>query len=162
MDEAGQMWQPGPPRWAAATGEPVNADLTTARVGIGLPFARAAAATARTATRETLTTWGVAEETTWAAELIADELVANAVLHTDAPRWAGAGLTLLLMLARGQDPQRLLIEVYDLDGQQLPHPVDAGPCDVTGRGLRLITELSCACGTWLTGAGKAVWAELLT
>ena len=84
------------------------------------------------------------------AALIADELVTNAVEHTDGT----AELTLSL---RGSD---VTVGVRDGSADSVPRPrlssVDR-PC---GRGLQLVAALADRWGLTRHGGGKTVWAEL--
>lgn len=84
------------------------------------------------------------------AQLVASELVTNAVVH------AGTGIELTLRLAGGQ----LHIAVRDdAPGQ----PRIAGIVDesaTSGRGLLLVDALASAWGTMFPDAGKVVWATV--
>ncbi|MGX1668635.1 ATP-binding protein [Streptomyces sp. NPDC055400] len=81
-------------------------------------------------------------------ELMAGELIANAVVHTGAPlvvcvRWAG---------------ERLRVEVTDVDAV-VPSAASAGEDAETGRGLLLVEALADAWGVAPDRAGKTVWFE---
>jgi CheY-like chemotaxis protein len=85
------------------------------------------------------------------AELVASELVTNALLH-------GAGRC-ELRLALSDAALRL--QVVD-EGDGMPDPQNAGQGDEHGRGLLLVSALCAAWGVEaLPGGGKVVWAELL-
>lgn len=85
------------------------------------------------------------------AELIASELVANAVLH--------AGTDADVVVARGA--RYLRISVRDRAGHLLPRQsTDAVARTRDSRGLRLIDKLASGWGTTLTPFGKTVWATL--
>ncbi|GAB2918139.1 SpoIIE family protein phosphatase [Streptomyces heilongjiangensis] len=103
---------------------------------------------ARAAVREQLYVWGL-ERLTDTAELLAGELVTNAVRHA-------RGRRVELRLVRGDT---LLCEVYDED-HTLPTLLSTGPADEYGRGLRVLSTLARAWGTSRTGGGKTVWFEL--
>ncbi|MEU7722530.1 ATP-binding SpoIIE family protein phosphatase [Streptomyces tibetensis] len=103
---------------------------------------------ARAAVREQLHDWGLAKLAA-PAELMAGELVTNAVRHSHARPVA-------LRLVRGDT---LLCEVDD-DDHELPTLLHAGPLDEAGRGLRVVSTLSRAWGSSRTKAGKTVWFEL--
>ncbi|MEW2614647.1 SpoIIE family protein phosphatase [Streptomyces sp. NPDC047880] len=103
---------------------------------------------ARAAVREQLHDWGLAKLVA-AAELMAGELVTNAVRHSHT-RPAG------LRLVRGDT---LLCEVDD-DDHELPTLLQAGPLDEAGRGLRVVSTLAREWGTSRTRTGKTVWFEL--
>ncbi|MFE5141116.1 SpoIIE family protein phosphatase [Streptomyces fagopyri] len=108
----------------------------------------AEAGRARAAVREQLHEWGLGRLAD-PAELMAGELVANAVRHA-------RGRRVELRLVRGDT---LLCEVAD-DDHNLPTLLSAGPGDEFGRGLRVVSTLAREWGTSRTGAGKTVWFEL--
>ncbi|WP_055712094.1 SpoIIE family protein phosphatase [Streptomyces torulosus] len=103
---------------------------------------------ARAAVREQLCVWGL-QPLTDTAELLAGELVTNAVRHA-------RGRRVELRLVRGDT---LLCEVYDED-HTLPTLLSTGPADEYGRGLRVLSTLAREWGTSRTGGGKTVWFEL--
>ncbi|MFI5800855.1 ATP-binding protein [Streptomyces sp. NPDC051677] len=82
-------------------------------------------------------------------ELLASEVIANAVLHTDAP--------CDVAVTRTED--RLRVEVTDID-PSLPSPVEAGSDDESGRGLLLVNALADAWGTRPEPMGKTTWFEI--
>ena len=85
------------------------------------------------------------------AELLASELVTNAVVH-------GAG-DILLRLAVADHTVR--VEVAD-DSPHGPEPQPADTERLSGRGLWIVEELAAAWGVTpsTTGPGKAVWFTL--
>ncbi|HSE09561.1 MAG TPA: ATP-binding protein [Nocardioidaceae bacterium] len=92
-------------------------------------------------------------------ELLTSELVTNAVLHPrrthDAPD-VGVGVRIQ------RAPGLVGVGVHDHDhhGVGMP-PARRGALDQGGRGLRLVSDLSSACGTYrLPSGGKAVWFEV--
>jgi serine phosphatase RsbU (regulator of sigma subunit) len=84
------------------------------------------------------------------ALLCTTELVSNAVLHaaTDGVVWLR------------RDGGRIRVEVFDRDGYRQAVPRDFDRHSVTGRGLRLVSDLSLAWGTEPQPGGKMVWFEL--
>jgi anti-anti-sigma factor len=114
-----------------------------------------APAAARLFVRETLQSWQLGPpdgELSEHAQLLADELVTNAVLHARTP------LRLVLEL-RGA---LLHIAVRDL-GRRLLRPVPDDPEAESGRGLRLVAELATTWGVdQHPGGGKVVWCTLQT
>lgn len=82
-------------------------------------------------------------------ELLASEVIANAVLHTDAPCDVSVTRT----------DVRLRVEVTDTD-PSLASAVEAGPDDESGRGLLLVNALADAWGTRLEPMGKTTWFEI--
>jgi anti-sigma regulatory factor (Ser/Thr protein kinase)/anti-anti-sigma regulatory factor len=128
-----------------------------------LPPSPAAPATARQFVREICQTWrlllddqddaaatAAAEELVERAELLASELVTNALIH------ARTDVRLRLSL-RGQ---RLHIGVHD-GGRRLLRLVGGGPEAEAGRGLLLVERLSRAWGVYRPPeGGKVVWCVL--
>ncbi len=106
-----------------------------------------AVARARKNVRSTLNDWGLSqlEET---AELLASELVTNALLYTNGP--------ISVRLLRDNS---LLCEVYDTS-DETPQLRAADQDDDGGRGLHLVKALSQRWGTRRTSGGKSVWFEL--
>ena len=106
-----------------------------------------AVARARKAVRSTLNDWGLSqlEET---AELLASELVTNALLYSNGP--------ISVRLLRDN---ALLCEVYDAS-DEVPMLRAADHDDDGGRGLHLVKALSQRWGTRRTNGGKSVWFEL--
>ncbi|MFC7980914.1 SpoIIE family protein phosphatase [Streptomyces sp. NPDC057336] len=103
---------------------------------------------ARAAVREQLHDWGLARLAD-TAELMAGELVTNAVRHAHAR-------PVQLRLVRADT---LLCEVDD-DDHDLPALRSAGPTDEAGRGLRVVSTLAREWGASRTKTGKTVWFEL--
>ncbi|MFI5617270.1 SpoIIE family protein phosphatase [Streptomyces sp. NPDC051567] len=102
-----------------------------------------------TAVRE----WG-ARERADEIELVADELIVNALMHTDGPA------TVTLRVLSG--PRRSLrLEVEDRSSA-LPRRREAGEAGVSGRGLLLVDRLADVWGVEPRGSGKCVWCEFTT
>jgi PAS domain-containing protein len=83
------------------------------------------------------------------AELVASELLTNALLHGGG--WA--------RLAVDATPQGVRVTVADKE-RRAPVVAVASDASMTGRGLRLVSALSAEWGVTLRPDGKAVWAEL--
>ncbi|MFE3740178.1 SpoIIE family protein phosphatase [Streptomyces sp. NPDC059096] len=123
-------------------------------------------ATARHMIRAAVTAWG-ARERSDAIELAADELITNALLHTD-----GGAAVVVRVLPRTErsEPEaepdggrtgtgrRLRVEVED-GSSALPHRREAGESGLSGRGLLLVDELADDWGVESRGSGKCVWCE---
>lgn len=114
----------------------------------------------RTHLRRSLAGWGVPRGVTEDAELIASELLANAVQHAatlldGSPR--ASRCTLLLWLTG----MGLTVAVYDED-RRPPVPRVASSSSERGRGLLLVESLSEIWGHNYPSAdsGKIVWARL--
>ncbi|MFD5915185.1 ATP-binding protein [Kitasatospora sp. NPDC058201] len=85
--------------------------------------------------------------------LVADELLANAVIHAPGRLLAGIYLS--------PDGDRVVIEVYDPSRRMPAGAANFGNDELTtGRGMLLIEGLSETWGAEPTTHGKKVWAEL--
>ncbi|MFD8888850.1 SpoIIE family protein phosphatase [Streptomyces erythrochromogenes] len=107
-----------------------------------------AASTARRHVRGQLTTWNVDEETSFNTELIASELVTNAVRYGKPP----------LQLRLIHDRKTLTCEVHDASAAA-PHLRHASPADEGGRGLFIVGQLAQDWGARYTDTGKTIWTE---
>jgi anti-sigma regulatory factor (Ser/Thr protein kinase) len=83
-------------------------------------------------------------------ELLAGEVIANAVLYTGTP-------CEVFVTSAGE---RLRVEVMDTD-PSLPGAVEAGPTDESGRGLLLVNALADAWGMQSEPSGKTTWFEIM-
>lgn len=87
----------------------------------------------------------------WTAALVVTELAANAALH--------AGTPFTVVVAVEGDCVRVQVR----DGSaRMPRTRSHSLESTTGRGLRLVEDLSAAWGIDRDGSGKAVWALLPT
>ncbi|WP_435057024.1 SpoIIE family protein phosphatase [Streptomyces sp. bgisy060] len=109
-----------------------------------------ALSSARHMIRAAVRAWGAGDRAD-EMELVADELMTNALMHTDG----GAIVTLRILTG---PPRRLRVEVEDRSSA-LPRRREAGEAGVSGRGLFLIDQLSDAWGVESRGGGKCVWCE---
>uniref|UniRef100_A0AAU2JLA3 protein-serine/threonine phosphatase n=1 Tax=Streptomyces sp. NBC_00049 TaxID=2903617 RepID=A0AAU2JLA3_9ACTN len=105
-------------------------------------------AMARHLIRAAVSAWG-ARDRADEIELAADELMTNALVHTDGGGQVGMRLT-----AEG----RIRIEVED-SSSALPRRREADDWAVSGRGLMLVDRLSDDWGVEARGGGKCVWCE---
>ncbi|MFJ4690406.1 SpoIIE family protein phosphatase [Streptomyces sp. NPDC088766] len=105
---------------------------------------------ARHMIRAAVRSWG-ARHRSDDVELAADELITNALMHTE-----GAAVVTLRLLT-GAD-RRLRVEVED-SSSALPRRREAGDSGVSGRGLLLVDLLSDGWGVEARGGGKCVWCE---
>ncbi|MEV6578972.1 SpoIIE family protein phosphatase [Streptomyces sp. NPDC051582] len=96
--------------------------------------------------------WG-ARERADEIELVADELIVNALMHTDGP----AIVTLRVLTG---PERRLRVEVEDRSSA-LPRRREAGESGVSGRGLMLVDRLADVWGVEPRGSGKCVWCEFV-
>jgi ATP/maltotriose-dependent transcriptional regulator MalT/anti-anti-sigma regulatory factor/anti-sigma regulatory factor (Ser/Thr protein kinase) len=122
---------------------------------LGLAPTPNAAATARRFVRGTLRSWRLGPpdgELSEQAQLLADELVTNAVVH--------ARTDMRLRLELGGE--LLHIAVRDFD-RGLPRPLPGDPQAEGGRGLRLVEWVAATWGAQPhPGGGKVVWCTLRT
>ncbi|WP_433893457.1 ATP-binding protein [Streptomyces sp. CA-111067] len=164
------------------TGKPTDITGHRLRHSIRRADLRAVAETRRRL-REHLRRWGVPALTD-TAELLATELVTNALQHT------GGGAVVTATLSPGP-AHRLRVEVRDSAGryalgryvrrhgrpaepdederveheqvedERVEPPDEAGEYATSGRGLLLVQALADAWGVHARGGGKVVWFELL-
>ncbi|MFR0355742.1 SpoIIE family protein phosphatase [Streptomyces sediminimaris] len=107
---------------------------------------------ARHMIRAAVRAWGAGERAD-EIELVADEVVTNALMHTE-----GSAILTLRVLTGGD--RRLRVEVED-SSSALPRRRDAGESGVSGRGLLLVDLLTDAWGVEARGGGKCVWCEFV-
>ncbi|MFH0172744.1 SpoIIE family protein phosphatase [Streptomyces cacaoi] len=107
---------------------------------------------ARHMIRAAVRTWG-ARDRSDEIELVADELITNALMHTE-----GAAIVTLRVLTGTE--HRLRVEVED-SSSALPRRREAGESGVSGRGLLLVELLTDAWGVEARGGGKCVWCEFV-
>jgi CheY-like chemotaxis protein len=120
----------------------------TARLDLGPDTSEVVAA--RRFLAERCAEWGC-DELVEDAQLVATELVTNALVH--------AGSTCVLRVGLSDDVLRL--QVVDL-GPGMPDPQSADQGDEHGRGLLLVSMLCSAWGVeMLPDGGKIVWAEMM-
>jgi anti-sigma regulatory factor (Ser/Thr protein kinase) len=115
-----------------------------------LPARPTSAALARKQVRRYLSDLGI-DAAGSSAELVASELVTNAISHGTGP------IELQLSLA----PHRLRVGVFDHDGRSVrAAPRAPSSSSVSGRGLRIVGAVSSEWGVDQKDRGKVVWAEL--
>ncbi|MER5748532.1 SpoIIE family protein phosphatase [Streptomyces sp. NPDC002088] len=107
---------------------------------------------ARHLIRAAVRSWG-ARERADEVELVADELITNALMHTEG----AAIVTLRVLTGSGR---RLRVEVED-SSSALPRRREAGESGVSGRGLLLVDLLTDVWGVEARGGGKCVWCEFV-
>nr|WP_189848920.1 SpoIIE family protein phosphatase [Streptomyces omiyaensis] len=109
-----------------------------------------ALSSARHMIRAAVRAWGAGSRAD-EIELVADELMTNALMHTDG------GAIITLRILPGPE-RRLRVEVEDRSSA-LPRRREAGEAGVSGRGLLLVDQLSDSWGVESRGGGKCVWCE---
>ncbi|GGY07169.1 SpoIIE family protein phosphatase [Streptomyces djakartensis] len=112
----------------------------------------AALADARHMIRTAVGAWG-ARDRADEIELVADELITNALMHTE-------GSAIVTLRALTGSERRLRVEVEDTSSA-LPRRREAGESGVSGRGLLLVELLTDVWGVEARGGGKAVWCEFV-
>ncbi|GAA0647543.1 hypothetical protein GCM10009535_26640 [Streptomyces thermocarboxydovorans] len=117
------------------------------------------AALARRAVRTVLMCWGLPGALVSDAELIACELITNAILHADPARRTRPGHCRLTLERPARHAVR--IEVSD-NSAALPAKREPGEDEPGGRGLVLVEALAADWGVTLRPPGKVVWALLRT
>ncbi|UXY38988.1 SpoIIE family protein phosphatase [Streptomyces albidocamelliae] len=105
---------------------------------------------ARHMIRAAVRSWG-AHDRADEVELVADELITNALMHTE-------GAAIVTLRALEGAGRRLRIEVEDASSA-LPRRREAGEDGVSGRGLLLVDRFADVWGVEARGGGKAVWCE---
>jgi anti-sigma regulatory factor (Ser/Thr protein kinase) len=95
-------------------------------------------------------------------ELLGSELITNAVLHSDSARiddHGQPGIISIVALAVGH---YIRVEVTDSESaREAPHVIDADTDAISGRGLRLVQEITGGrYGTHTHGGNRTVWFEL--
>ncbi|MFF3781978.1 SpoIIE family protein phosphatase [Streptomyces sp. NPDC001933] len=111
-----------------------------------------ALSSARHMIRAAVRAWG-AKARADEVELAADELITNALMHTDG----GAIVTIRVLTG---PERRLRVDVEDRSSA-LPRRRDAGEAGVSGRGLMLVDRLTDLWGVESRGGGKCVWCEFV-
>lgn len=115
-----------------------------------VPTDPAAVADTRAHASDQLTAWGL-EDAVFTTELIASELVTNAIRYAQSP------IQLRLIL----EEHSLIYEVSD-GSTTTPHLRRARTYDEGGRGLFIVAQLAERWGTRHGRHGKTIWAELIT
>jgi len=99
-----------------------------------------------------LTGWGISADLVESSQLLASELVSNAVLH-------GRGGARLVITEVDSERGIIRVEVCN-DGDGEPAMRRANRDELSGRGLRLIDELSSGWGSRTADGQTTVWFEL--
>ncbi|WP_030674211.1 SpoIIE family protein phosphatase [Streptomyces cellulosae] len=111
-----------------------------------------ALAEARHMIRAAVGAWG-AHPLSDEIELVADELITNALMHTEGP-------AIVTVRALTGSDRRIRVEVED-SSSALPRRREAGESHVSGRGLLLVDQLADVWGVEARGGGKVVWSEFV-
>lgn len=117
-----------------------------------MPRTHQAIATARGLVRDALAAWKL-DQHTYVGELVINELVANAVFHTQSS-------TLNVSIDR---PAPSVVRMYVTDNSHARPVLKALTYDQEhGRGLALVDAYATSWGTDVEHWGKRVWAEIRT
>lgn len=116
---------------------------------VTLPAAVSSVPTARHFVESILSAWGL-QELAWSSTMIVSELAANAALHAH-----GAAFSVRVQA----DDGTVRLEVDDTS-LRLPQQRSYSEESTTGRGLRLVADLSSDWGVARSEYGKTVWAVL--
>lgn len=107
---------------------------------------------ARSHVRQVLLSAEVHRQTVFVAGLLTQELVANAVKHTESdPIHVAVTVT-----------AEVTVNVWDDDPRPVSLPPAPSPDGEHGRGLLMVEALSTGWGCLLEGAGKSIWFRLPT
>jgi anti-sigma regulatory factor (Ser/Thr protein kinase)/ABC-type transporter Mla MlaB component len=115
-----------------------------------LPMHHAAPAAARLFVREACAAWSVPQETGELAELVANELVTNAVQHAQSRS--------RVILTGSDSALRISVRDYRLSAIPRPRPIEITV--PSGRGLHLVAAVAYTWGADPHPDGKTVWAML--
>ncbi|MEU8196608.1 ATP-binding protein [Microbispora amethystogenes] len=113
-------------------------------------------ASARRFVRDVAADWDAADDVPEVAELLASELVTNALTH--GAEAVPAASTIRISVSREQE--LIVVAVYD-SCIVLPRVRRAGHLDTCGRGLAIVQTFSHNWGWTITPCGKSVWFQLV-
>ncbi|GAA3069664.1 ATP-binding protein [Streptosporangium carneum] len=120
-----------------------------------IPYKPECVASARGFVRDIARDWGVPEEIREVVELLASELVTNAIVHG---RGCRDGLAVHVAVYR--EGRIMVVEVHD-GNRDAPVVAAPGEREESGRGMALVAGLARSWGFRDTRLGKAVFFELL-
>ncbi|MEV1199453.1 ATP-binding protein [Microbispora rosea] len=113
-------------------------------------------ASARRFVRDVAFDWNAAEDVPEVAELLASELITNALTHGVAESSA----TRVVRVTVSREKALLVVDVHD-PCPALPRLRHTGALALHGRGLAIVQAFSHHWGWALTPYGKSVWFQLL-
>ncbi|GAB3888232.1 ATP-binding protein [Microbispora bryophytorum] len=113
-------------------------------------------ASARRFVRDVAFDWNAAEDVPEVAELLASELITNALTHGAA----GSSATRAVRVTVSREKALLAVDVHDAC-PALPQLRQAGSLALHGRGLAIVQAFSHHWGWALTPYGKSVWFQLV-
>ncbi|MFJ2029624.1 ATP-binding protein [Streptosporangium sp. NPDC087985] len=100
--------------------------------------------------------WKATEDVPEIAELLASELVTNAIAYGSADIPASRAIRITV----GKEERFLTVDVYD-SCTAIPRMRRADHMEISGRGLAIVKDLSSEWGWTLNPYGKSVWFQLL-
>lgn len=112
-------------------------------------------ATTRRFVRDVAADWNAAHDVPDIAELLASEVVTNALTHGAMTIPAAS----TVRIAVGRDGRLMTVDVYD-SCIAVPHMRSADYMETSGRGLAIVETLSHKWGWNLHPHGKSVWFQL--
>ncbi|MFF5207218.1 ATP-binding protein [Streptosporangium sp. NPDC000396] len=118
-----------------------------------IPRAEKSVASVRRFVRDIATDWNAVEDVAEIAELLASELVTNALAH------GSENTPNTLRVTVGREKELMTVDVYD-SCIAVPRMRRANPLDTSGRGLAIVQDLSHNWGWTLNPYGKSVWFQL--
>lgn len=113
-------------------------------------------ASARRFVRDVATDWAAAGDVPEVAELLASELITNALTHGSV----GVPPASTIRITVSRERELLAVDVHD-SCSALPRPRPAGQLDLHGRGLAIVETFAHCWGWAPTPYGKSVWFQLL-
>ncbi|MFN2524099.1 MAG: ATP-binding protein [Mycobacteriales bacterium] len=116
---------------------------------VTLPGLTSSVPTARHFVESLLTAWGLSE-LAWPAALVVSELAANCALHARSE---------FGVRVQQESDTQVRLEVSDLS-PGVPKQRSYGSEATTGRGLRLVDQLTASWGVEASADGKTVWVVL--
>jgi len=137
---------------APETARPLQTHLELAALPSAVPCARGHV-------RAVALEWGL-EELADTAELLASELVTNALRASDRLR-IRADLAIVPVVRLWLESDRASIVIHVWDGSdEMPVRHEANPGDESGRGLMLVESLGKDWGAYREASGKVVWVVI--
>ncbi|XVQ87920.1 ATP-binding protein [Microbispora siamensis] len=121
-----------------------------------LPRDNRCVGSARRFVRDVALDWNAAEDVPEFAELLASELITNALAHGIT----GSSATNAVRVTVSREKDLLVVDVHD-PCPALPRLRQAGALDLHGRGLAIVQAFSHHWGWALTPYGKSVWFQLV-
>jgi hypothetical protein len=147
------------PGSVAAVSQEMSIHKITLRNYVELAVNPVSVSLGRRHARLVLRSWG-RRDLTDVVELVVSELVTNALVATEKVAGLRTGWDRSVWLGLHRFRGDVVVEVWD-HSRDVPKLIDAGPQEISGRGLQLVDQLAAAWGfRWPVTGGKVVWARL--